>query len=125
MNSKKNLVIGGIIIIVLVAGAFLWKGGFLGQRVGTALNMVGISNKMTDETYLKIMADGANIIINNTGQTQETAAAATEKILNKYGISDVEFGTYVQALYADKVRSAAMSARYQQIMMDLIKAKGK
>ena len=125
MNSKKNLVIGGIIIIVLVAGAFLWKGGFLGQRVGTALNMVGISNKMTDEIYIKIMTDIAKISINSPGQAQDVISNEKDKILNKYGISDSEFITYSQALFEDRVRSAEMSAKLQQIMTELLKTGGK
>lgn len=124
MNSKKNLIIGGIVIVVFIGGAFLLKDKFFGQSGEIGQPGVGIfSNKVTDDIYLKIMTDTAKITINNPGQTQETIASEMKSILSKYGISDVEFATYAQALSTDKVRSAAMQEKLVQIMSDLFKTK--
>lgn len=118
MKSKKNLVIGGIIIIVLVAGALLWKGGYLGRGAG----ILNLGAKMTDEMYLKMTTEIAQNAIKNPVPTfQEAMLNETNKILNKYGISEVEFGMYVQALSNDEVRSAAMNEKLQQIMSELLK----
>lgn len=128
MKSKK-LIIAVIIavIIVLIAGAFLWKGGSLGGGVGIGQPGLGIfSNKMTDEIYIKIGTEIVkNTYINNPGpgQTQETPENVLKNMLSKYGISEEEFGRYSQALAADKVRSAAIQEKMVQITVDLMKAK--
>jgi len=125
MNSKKNLIIGGIIIVVLAAGALLWKGGFLGQNSGTGQPGIGIfSKKMTDEIYIKMMTEIGKIAINNPGQAQDVISNETNKILNKYGVTDAEFATYAKALSEDKVRSAAMQEKLVQMMSELMKTKG-
>lgn len=131
MNSKKNLIIGAIVVVVLIAGGFLLKGGSLGGGAGTGQPGIGIfSNKMTDEVYIKIMTDAAKITAQsytagNSGQTPETTENEMENLLRKYGISEEEFGRYMQALQADKVRSAAMQEKLVKIMTEWLKTGGK
>ena len=138
MNSKKNLIVGGIIIVVLIAGAFLWKGGFLRKSAETAQpqtaqseieKLKGLVNsaKMTDEIYIEMMTEIAQNTFKNPGRTQEETLAEigkiNEKIQNKYGISNAEYVRYAQALNEDKVRFAAMQEKLIPIMTELLKAK--
>ncbi len=134
MTSKKKLIIGAAVVVVLIAGAVLWKGGFLGQGVGVVSPGLGVllSNKMTDAIYLEAMTAIAqntikNYTANSSTLTQEEVLNETKKIYSeifvKYGISEEEFGRYSQALNEDKVRSAAMQEKLQQIMSDLFNAK--
>lgn len=134
MNSKKNLIIGAVIIIILVVGVILGKGGFLGQSVGTALETVGISNKMTDEIYIEAMTQGAKITAENYTAKDSTLSSEEmwnqvqsemNKVIDKYGISDLEAATYFKALSEDKVRSAAMQEKLLPIMLELLKNGGK
>lgn len=135
MKSKKNIIIGGIVLVVLIAGAVLWKGGFLGRSVGLVAPGLGIfSGKMTDEIYLEMMTQTAKITVQNYTAKDSTLSqeeilnqskSEMSKVLDKYGISDAEFAIYSKALFEDKVRSSAMQEKLQQIMSDLLKTGGK
>ncbi len=120
--DKKILIIAAVVVI-LIAGVFLWKGGSPGQKGGIMQPVIG--NKMTDAIQIEIMTELAKNAINNPDQSQDETLKETNAILSKYGITPVEYGEYIQALYADKTRSAEMDAKQQQIMLDLLKNGGK
>ncbi|MDO8443059.1 MAG: hypothetical protein Q7S81_02260 [bacterium] len=130
MNSKKNLIIGGIVIVVLVAGAFLWKGGSPKQGAGTEQpgieglvkeqisEQMGGSGKMTDEIFIEIMRETAKVVAVQKGMTEEERAKLELKILSKYGISAETAVEYYNALNNDAIRNAALEEKSQQIIKE-------
>lgn len=130
MNSKKNLIVGAIIIVVLIAGALLWKGGFLkksGETVQSGIGIVQqgvavISNKMTDNLYVEITAQATYAGMITPKNTTEAIQQKMDELLNKNNISTVEFGMYVQALYNDQSRYVEVNKRVSQRIAELQKA---
>ena len=136
MKSKKNLIIGAIVVVVLFVGILLLKGGSNGisqpgiegqsnEQTTDWQRGAGGTTKMTDKIYIDVMTQLAKNTISNPGQSEEELQKETEKILIKYGVSVVEYGTYAQALFEDKVRFASMNEKMQQIMLELMKTGGK
>ncbi|MFA4834229.1 MAG: hypothetical protein WC619_05310 [Patescibacteria group bacterium] len=122
MNSKKNLIVGGIIIVVLIVGALLWRGGFLRQGAEIAQQGAAvISNKMTDDIYVEITAQITFAGMMNPKNAMEAITKKNDELLNKYHISVVESGMYVQALYNDNSRRAELDKRVSQRLSELQK----
>lgn len=122
MNSKNNLIISGVIIVVLIAGALLWKGGFLKKSAETAQPGVAvISNKMTDNLYVEITAQAVYVGMMNQKNSAEVTQQKMDELRRKNNISTVEFGMYVQALTNDKSRFAEYEKKLLQRVSELQK----
>ena len=122
MKSKKSLIVGAIIIVVLIAGALLWKGGFLRQGAEIAQQGVAvISNKMTDDIYVEITAQITFAGMMNPKNATEEISKKMDELLNKYNISTVENGMYIQTLYNDNSRRAELDKKVSQRISELQK----
>lgn len=130
MNSKKlitTIIITVIIIIVLIAGVILWRNGFLGKnsrmtQPGIAQPLTEIfSNKMTDDIYVEISAQATFAGMLNPKNIAEEISKKMNELLNKYHISTVEYGMYIQTLYSDKDRSATLDKKVSERLSELQK----
>lgn len=137
MISKKLLITIVIIIIVLIAGALLWRGGFFGKGVETvqpgvegqtseqatgAQTETGSIGKMTDEILIEITAQ-----MTYYGEDPESPEFNNrlEKLLNKYGVNIVSYGSYIEALTEDISHATVVAQKSQERILELQQTGGK
>jgi hypothetical protein len=139
MGSKKSLVKFVIVIVVLVGGAILWKGGFLGRIVGTTPGITpatqpevegqtggqitgeqttgGSVGKMTDEIYTEIMAQ-TTYNLQKYAQDLPSFASHMKVFYGKYDVTAENFKAYEEAL-KDPTRAQAIAQKYAQRLQEL------
>lgn len=139
MGLKKSLVKFVIIIVVLVGGAILWKGGFLGRIVGTTPGITpatqpevegqtgeqttgeqttgGSIGKMTDEIYTEIMAQ-TTYNLQKYAQDLPSFASHMKVFYGKYDVTAENFKAYEEAL-KDPTRAQAIAQKYAQRLQEL------
>lgn len=145
MNSKKLLITIGVIVVILIVGTLLWKGGFSWLGVGIAPSTsptegitpgtqpgveeqageqtmgeqteVGSIGKMTDEIYIEIAVQIAY-------QSQKDPVGleqAVKNLLNKYGVTQENMDAYSATINKDTARAQAVAQKYMQRLQELQK----
>ena len=140
MGSKKSLVKFVIIIVVLVGGAILWKGGFLGRIVGTTPGITpatqpevegqtgeqttgeqttgGSIGKMTDDIYLEIVAQSGYYAQKHPTDSMG-AISYIKDLYKKYGITAENFSAYGEELEKNPQRYGEIGVKLAQRLQEL------
>ena len=137
MNSKKYLITIVVVIVVLVAGWYLWKGngttstlptqettstteqsGVEGQISGQeTTGQIGTIGKMTDDIYIEMLVQAAY-----QAQKNPASYALTMKNLyDKYGITAENVTAYGESLQKDPARAQTIMQKYSQELQKLMK----
>jgi len=134
MNSKSLIV--AVVVIVLIGGVYMWKGGTTaiddsvkiapvgeeqtgvqgaGEQTSDTTGSIG---KMTDDIYVEIMAQIAY-------GTRDPMAWVTnngmEKLLNKYGVTEENYTAYGEEVNKDTTRASAVVQKYSLRLQELQK----
>lgn len=129
--SKKNIILLVVIIVIVFIGLFLWRGGFLGHRVGPTGEVTGLgvmgkigdnvtggavsTGKITDDVYIELMAQVAYLAQKNP----YTYAASIEALYKKYGITEENMTAYSKELENKPERSIEIAQKYAQRVAEL------
>lgn len=125
--SKKNIIILVVIIVIVLIGLFLWRGGFLGHRVGPTGEVTGPgimgeigdkvtggimgTGKITDDIYVEMMV---KVVALQAEKNPATYAASLESLYKKYGITEESMEVYAKELEKDPQRAMAIAQKYAQ-----------
>lgn len=148
MNSKKLLITIGAIVVVLVIGAFLWRGvktapvspssteGITpvtqpgvegqaggqgeGQTITSGQTAVGGIGKMTDEIYIEILAQSGYYAQKHPTDSMG-AISHTKDLYKKYGITAENLSAYGEELEKDPLHQGEIGARLAQRLQELQK----
>lgn len=140
MGSKKSLITLAIIVVVLVGGAILWKGGFLWGGVGTTSNSTsptggitpatqpgtggqtggqttgGSIGKMTDDIYVEILVQSA---YNAQKDPTSWASSGYNSLLSKYGVTEENVIAYGEELGKNPQRAQEVATKYMKRLTEL------
>ncbi|MFA5095341.1 MAG: hypothetical protein WC447_01610 [Candidatus Paceibacterota bacterium] len=132
MSSKKSLITVIVIIIVLIAGWYLWKGvgtapvstpltgetsqpgaeGQTSEQTGS-----GDIGKMTDDIYVELIAQAAY----QAQKDPASYASTMQNLYEKYGITEENITAYGEALSKDPTRAQAIAQKYAEELQKLMK----
>ena len=136
---KKSLITIIVIIVVLIAGWYFWKGGFIGHGIGTSNSVLpngetsqtgmggagetattgqtGNVEKVTDDVYVELMAQAAYL----SQKSPATYVTEIQKLYSKYGLNQESFAAYGEELSKDPTRAQAIAQKYTQRLQELMK----
>lgn len=135
MNSKKILIIAGVVVAVLIAGALLWKGvgtesippsgggttvtpqtgdGGPGGETG-GKTVAGDASKVTDEMYIEVLAQSSNPQMKD----MKTWAADMKALYAEYGVTEADIKAYASELEKDPLRAGEIGQKYMKRAMEL------
>lgn len=139
MNSKKSIITLVVVIVVLVAGWLIWRGGGLqgfrmmpnggqtplsqtggnggGEMTDGKIETTGTVGKMTDDIYVEMMAQVAYL----SQKSPATYVANVESLYKKYGITQENMTAYAKEFEANPQRAAEIIQKYQQRLIELQK----
>jgi len=141
MKSKKSFIRIVVIIIVLLAGWYLWKGGFSSFGIGTVSDSIvptdmttsetGIDGEVnepttveptgnieiTDDIYVELMVQAAY----QSQKNPTTYVATMASLYDKYDITAEDFVAYGETLSKDPARAQIIAQKYAEELQKLMK----
>lgn len=120
---KKYIIIAAVVIILLVAGFLLWRGGFLNTKVATneeinnqTAEKIENFGKITDDIYVEMLVQ----VMNYQAEKNPTTYALNMKNLyEKYGVTEERMKAYSAELEKDPIRAQIIIQKYTQRLTEL------
>ncbi len=111
---KKNLLVIGIVVAVIIVGFLVWYFGFKsGPGIGLQRPAIG---PMTDELYIEIALEAAS-----QAEKDPTWIATPENmadLLKKFGITFEQYNAFAEQLLADPERNSRVTQEITNRVME-------
>lgn len=148
MNSKKSLITVAIVIVVLLAGWFLWRGGFSWWGIGTVSVPTSPTERITPATQpgaggqttggqageqttggqtgsIGKMTDDIYVeimvqtIYQGTKDPTSWVSHGQADLFAKYGVTEENVKAYAEGFAKDPTRAQAIAKKYAQRLQEL------